>query len=200
MQVFNRLNKVGINIANTSEMRHVAYEIRRQVYADELGWCKPRDIIDELDAVSTQFLATVNQTMVNSKWVSSGRMVSPSAEFELERHVRLTAYRKQGRCSELGRLCILSEYHRSVVALAMFHGFYRYALSKNIRFFCVAATLTNHLYRNLGFVQFGSAFCHDRVNQMVYPYVLDLHKAPEIWLARRPKLLAYFSQPIDGIG
>lgn len=195
MTLLDGLDSVTVRIARDEQTRRTAYSIRKAVYCDELEWHTEARLVDDADDHSTHFLAGTEGT-----WVASSRMVMPEHTFVMERYIALDDYRAQGDCVELGRLAVLPRHRSTLVPIAMFRAFYRYAIGQGIRFFCVTGTLDNHLYSRLGFTEVGEPFFNQDVGQVTTPYVLDLDAAPTIWARRRPRMLGYFMQPVEGLG
>lgn len=172
-----------------------ALEIRRRVYCS-IGKLDPACLQDEFDVRATHFLGSTN-----GQWVSSARMVA-DGDFEMERYFDLSKYRRAGRCAEINRFAILPDFRGSAVAYAMFRGFYRYAIVNQIRFFCIAATPGRYcrMYLHLGFTQIGKTVMYQELREFHDAYVLDLDEALNDWRTKRPRILEYFLQPINGIG
>lgn len=176
--------------------RPAALDIRREVYCS-IGKLDPASLSDGFDDRAAHFLGGVG-----GKWVSSARMVSDDGEFEMERYFDLSRYRALGRCAEINRFAILADFRGSAVAYAMFRGFYRYAIANSIRFFCIVATPgpNSRMYRHIGFSQFGDTVLYQELHALHDAYVIDLEAALPQWREKRPRIVEYFLQEVDGIG
>jgi len=186
---------VNVVLADDGD-RSAALDIRREVYCS-IGKLDPFCLSDRFDERAAHFLGGVH-----GEWVSSARMVSDDGDFEMERYFDLSRYRDLGRCAEINRFAILPEFRGSAVAYAMFRGFYRYAIANGIRFFCIVATpgQNSRMYRHIGFSQVGKTVMYEELHELHDAYVLDLQAALPQWREKRPRILDYFLETVDGIG
>lgn len=190
------LNRIRVEIASTSAALQAAMVVRRAVYVEEMGSRDAETLVDELDAVSTHFLGSMEATAV-----CSARMVPDKAFFEGEHYFDISDWRRQGRVVEIARLSVLPAYRRSLAVVALFRAFYRYAPHERTRFFFVTgAEHVDHLYRSLGFRKIGGPIRYEFCRNISSAYILDLDAVVEDWHRRRPRLQQYFQQPIEGIG
>jgi N-acyl-L-homoserine lactone synthetase len=192
----NRLDAFEVSIAQTPSQFGRAMAIRRRVYVDEMRWRKRQDLVDSWDALAVHFVVNLN-----GHAIASGRMVPETVTFEGECCFEIADIRSQGPVCEIGRMCVLAEHRRSLAAIALFRGFYRYSLAHGARFFFVTgAHHVDRLYRSLGFSVIGGPTWYEPCGYIAKAYVLDLNAALGDWAKRRPRMLEYFLQPIEGIG
>lgn len=186
---------VDITIAKTGQLTEV-FDIRQEVYCS-MGKLDIGNLRDRFDDRAIHFLGKVNDQLV-----SSARVIADDGDFEMEKYFNLSPFRKNGKCAEINRLAILPKFRGSMVAYAMFRGFYRFALAKNIRYFCIVATpgRNSRMYQNIGFVQIGNTVLYNELHCPHNAYVLDLYNALDLWKARRIRIIDYLAQPIRGIG
>lgn len=191
--MIEHLDDVDIVVVHDGLSKEVR-AIRKAVYCDEVGWLSPDQVWDQRDNAATVLLAGRQKV-----WQATVRMLSASMPFEMEEYFDLSEYRREGFCVEIGRLAVLPECRRSLLAIALFRALYRVALRGGVRFFCVAANPANRLYPSLGFQIVRDVINYPPVNAPAVAYVLDLDRAVVEWRQRRPRMLDYFLQPIDGI-
>ncbi len=189
------LNQINIVIVQTDSEREAVRHIRKSVYCNELGWLKPERVWDSYD-----HFAVILLVGSNDRWGGTARILDPNRPFEMEEHFDLARYRSAGVCAEVGRLAVLPEYRGSLLALALFHALFRFAISRKIQYYCAAAHPQNRLYTSLGFRVVGDEIIYPPVDAPAIPYVLDLEDAQAEWRRKRPRLLSHFMQPIAGIG
>ncbi|SPD76523.1 hypothetical protein PITCH_A980037 [uncultured Desulfobacterium sp.] len=109
--------------------------------------------------------------------------------------------RNNGGCAEVSRLSILPEFRGSLVSLAMFRAFYRYASARGIEYFCISVPY-NHipLYQNLGFMHFAGPYFNKLLGVNLSIYKVRIAEGLEKLRLRPPRMWDYFLQPLPGIG
>lgn len=190
------LSEYVVTIARSPEDLRLVMDVRRAVYVDEMRFRTAATLVDEFDSAATHFLVTVEGVAIGS-----ARMVPGEMHLEGEVCFDISDWRKQGKVVEIGRLSVLPSYRRSLASVALFRAFYRHALAGSIRFFFVTgAGHVDRLYRSLGFHSIDGPKWYEPCNNISKAYILDLDMALVDWRLRRPRMLEYFLEPMDGIG
>jgi len=113
-------------LADTDEARKINFRIRYQVYCLETGYEDPSDFpdkieSDEFDPISAHFIVRARAT---GDWIAAMRLViAPLADLPLNKlttldhdqlihHTRTHSLSQFGRCAEVSRLCVVSQYRR----------------------------------------------------------------------------------------
>ncbi len=214
-------NHFEVYLANTQESKNIHYNIRYQVYCEEMGFENEKDFpqqmeFDDDDAKSIHFIVRNN---VTGQWVGAMRLIKKQDELlPMERFCRLNEKISNNdlfKMVEISRLCLIKEVRRGnppigeeemsqlselklnrLIIWGLFYAAVKYGYKNRINssYFMTTKALARVLKRSgLNLINIGSSCQH---NGERFPFKMNTHEVytSNVWENKCSKGYSLYSE------